>query len=208
LFLEKAKMKLPLQITFHGLSHSEPIADYASKRARKLDTFFERIMSCRIAVEAPHRHKHEGRPYRVRIDLGVPGDEIVVGREVGGRAKEDVYATIDTAFDEAQRKLEDYVRRRRGDVKKHESSRHGVVVKLFSYEGYGFLEAEDGSEVYFHKNSVRGHGFARMHRGDRVRFVEATGEDGIHASFVALLPRRRKRTATAIGALGPGRAIR
>src|SRR5262249_15455566 len=43
LFLEEAKMKLPLQITFHGLSHSEPIADYASKRARKLDTFFERI---------------------------------------------------------------------------------------------------------------------------------------------------------------------
>jgi ribosomal subunit interface protein len=189
-------MKLPLQVTFHGFSPSGAIADYVGKRAGKLDTFFDRIMSCRIAIEAPHRHKHEGRRYRVRIGLGVPRDEIVVSRDVGGRAGEDVYAAIDEAFDEAQRRLEDYARLRRGDVKTHERARHGRIGKLFSYEGYGFIQTDEGDEVYFHKNSVLHRGFGRMHRGDKVRFAAETGDDGVHASSVALLPRQRKKAAT------------
>jgi cold shock CspA family protein/ribosome-associated translation inhibitor RaiA len=187
-------MRVPLQLTFHGVPRSEAIADYVTKRAQKLDTFFGRIVRCRVAVESPHRHKHEGRPYRIRIDLGVPGHSIVVSRDVGGTDRLDVYAAVDAAFDEAQRLLQDHARLRRGDVKTHdEPSRHGTVGKLYSYEGYGFIETEDGSEVYFHRNSVLHHGFGRLHRGDRVRFTEQLGDDGVHASSVAVLPSRHRR---------------
>lgn len=109
----------PPQITFHGVPHSDAIEDYIRKRAEKLDTFYDRIQSCRIAVEAPHKHKHEGHAYRIRIDLGVPGNEIVVSRETGGIAKEEIHSAIDAAFDEIGRQLQDYARVRRGDVKSH-----------------------------------------------------------------------------------------
>jgi ribosome-associated translation inhibitor RaiA len=55
----------------------------------------------------------------VRIDIGVAGGEIVVNRDHA----EDVYVALRDAFDAANRKLEDYARKLRGDVKKHESRR-------------------------------------------------------------------------------------
>jgi ribosomal subunit interface protein len=181
-------MTLPPQITFHGVTQSDAIADYIAKRAEKLDTFYDRIQSCRVAVEAPHKHKHEGRPYRIRVDLAVPGSEIAVSRDSSAVANEDVYAAIDAAFDDAQRRLQDYARLRRGDVKVHEEqSKHGNVTKLFPQEGYGFLQTEEGDELYFHRNSVLNEAWGRMQVGARVRYVEAEGDDGLHASTVVLL---------------------
>lgn len=183
------------QITFHGFPRSNAIEEYVRKRADKLDTFYDRVQSCRIAVEAPHQHKREGNPYRIRIDVVVPGSEIVVSRDVGGIANEDVYSTVDEAFDEAGRRLQDFARVQRGDVKTHERSRHGVVHKLWSYEGYGFIRTEEGDELYFHKNSVLHGAFNRLSIGARVRFNEEEGEDGLHASVVALVRGPGKRAA-------------
>jgi len=184
-------MELPLQVSFHGLPHSDAVAEYIKKKAEKLDTFHDRITSCRVAIESPHRHQHEGRPYRVRIDIGVPGSELVVSRDVGEPSHADPYAAIDAAFDDAQRKLKDHGRMQRGDVKHHEEQgAHGLVTKLFSYEGYGFITTREGEEIYFHKNSVLNGAFDRMQRGARVRYVTDTGDDGVHASSVTLLPGR------------------
>jgi cold shock CspA family protein/ribosome-associated translation inhibitor RaiA len=179
-------MQLPLQLTFHGLPKSESVAACVRKRVEKLGTFCPDIRSCRVAIESPHRHKQQGRPYRVRIDLGVPGDELVVSRTVGENS-EDAYAAIDAAFEGARRILYEHARRRRGDVKRHETSKHGVVCKLFPYEGFGFIDSREGQEIYFHRNSVLNRAFARMRLGARVRFAEELGDDGIHASSVTLL---------------------
>lgn len=184
-------MPSPLQITFHELPQSNAVANHVRKHVAKLDTFFDRMTGCRVAIEAPHRHKHEGRPYRISIELSVPGQDVIVSRTANGPAHEDVYAAIDIAFDELQRRLRDHSRVMRGDVKRHEHARHGVVSKLFSYEGYGFIESEEGDEIYFHRNSVLNHGFERMQRGSKVRFIDAMGDDGIHASTVVLLPHRK-----------------
>jgi hypothetical protein len=97
-------------------------------------------------VAAPHRHHHKGKAYEVCLNIVVPGDEIVVNHalsrlkalklsEKGGAdndfvesheihrhgAHEDVYVAIRDAFNAAGRKLQDYVRRRSGVVKAHES---------------------------------------------------------------------------------------
>jgi cold shock CspA family protein len=90
------------------------------------------------------------------------------------------------AFDAVRRQLEDHVRRRRGDVKTHDAPSHGRVASLFAERDYGFIEASDGSEVYFHRNSVVGGGFDKLAVGDEVRFSfhAEEGEKGPQASTV------------------------
>jgi cold shock CspA family protein len=51
---------------------------------------------------------------------------------------------------------------------------------------YGFIAAKDGSETYFHRNSVRHRAFDRLQIRSKVRFVEEMGEKGPQASTVTL----------------------
>ena len=39
------------------------------------------VMGCRVAVECPHRQPQRGNSYHVRIDLTVPGGELVIKHE-------------------------------------------------------------------------------------------------------------------------------
>ena len=180
-------MELPLQVTLRDISPSTAVEDYIHERAAKLDAFYEKIMSCRVVVEAPVRHHRKGGPFKVRIDLTVPGDELVVNRQ----ADEDLYVAIREAFDAARRCLEDYSRRQRGSVKAHEGPPQVRVNKLFPEEGYGFLETPDGAEIYFHRNSVLGAGFDRLEIGTEVRFVEEQGDQGPQASTVTIVGKQR-----------------
>jgi ribosome-associated translation inhibitor RaiA len=132
-------MKSPVQITYRNMEHSEAVTARIHEEADKLDEFFPRITSCRVVVEAPHRHKKSGELFHLRIDLAVPGREIVVSHEPSPRAAlsrgdeaalekhteihpehKDVYVAIRDAFGSARRQLQDYVKRLRGDVKTHE----------------------------------------------------------------------------------------
>ncbi len=179
-------MPVPVHITFRGVPFSEAIEGYVRKHTEKLETFGPRVTGCYVTVEAPHQHRKSGRHFRVRIDLTVPGGELVVGRAPDeDLTNEDAYAAVNQAFDRMQRRLEDYVRRQRGDVKPHEHSyQRGRVTKLWSYEGYGFLETPDGVEVYFHRNSVLHGAFERLAIGSAVEFLEEAGEKGPQASTV------------------------
>jgi len=112
-------MQLPLQITIRDVGHSEALETHIRDKAKKLDEFFDHIMSCRVVVEMPHKHHHQGKQFNVRIDIGVPGSEIAVNRD----HHEDVYVALRDAFDAAKRQLEDYARKIRGDIKTHEPRR-------------------------------------------------------------------------------------
>ena len=108
-------MQIPLQITFHGMAHSDAIEQRVRDKAAKLERFHSRITSCRVVVEVPHRHHHKGKLFSVRIDLTVPGGELVVNRDSdSNHAHEDVYVAIRDAFDAATRQLEDYTRKQAG----------------------------------------------------------------------------------------------
>ncbi|MGA8862234.1 MAG: ribosome-associated translation inhibitor RaiA [Gallionella sp.] len=110
-------MQIPLQITIRDMEHSDALEAHIREKANKLDEFFDRIMSCRVVVEMPHKHHHQGKQFNVRIDIGVPGSEIVVNRDHA----QDVYVALRDAFDAAKRQIEDYVRKIRGDVKTHKT---------------------------------------------------------------------------------------
>lgn len=180
-------MRLPLQITYRNMSPSEAVERCIRERAERLDQFCDRIMGCRVVVEARHRHHHRGRLYHLRIDLTAPGEEIVVSREPAlHRSHEDVYVAIRDAFDAARRRLEDYVRRHRRQLKVHEPAPRGRIVRLDRAGDCGFIETPDGREIYFHRNSVVDAGFDRLREGDAVRFHEEAGEKGPQASTVHL----------------------
>lgn len=114
-------MQVPLEITFHGLPHSDALEARIREKTAKLEQFCDRIISCKVAVEAAHHHHHQGNLYHVRIDLSVPSKHIVVSRERHDRqAHEDVYVAVRDAFEAAKRQLEEYVRIQRGEVKNHQ----------------------------------------------------------------------------------------
>ena len=208
-------MKIPLQITFRNMPPSEAIENNVREKAAKLDSLYDGIMSCRIIIEAPHRHHHKGKAYQVSIDMTVPAGEIVVNRapkrldaaktpwpeELENDlieshepskhgAHEDLYVAIRDAFNAAARKLQDHARRQRGKVKLHEPAAAARVIRLFPIEDYGFLQTPDGREVYFHKNSVLARGFDRLEVGTEVFFAEEPGEKGPQASTVRVIRRQ------------------
>jgi len=138
-------------------------------------------------IEAPERRRRKGKLYHVRVEIGVPGTELVANRHPKNKhAHEDVYVAVRDAFDAARRQLEDYGRKLSGRVKTHEAPLHGKVLRLFPYEGYGFVAASDGREVYFHKNSVLRQAFDSLEVGSEVRLVvaEREGAQGPQASTV------------------------
>jgi ribosomal subunit interface protein len=184
-------MKLPLQITVRNASVSEVVMNEIRERVAKLEQFSGNMMGCRVTVDSPHRHQHQGMRYTVQIDITVRGAELVVKRQ----PHEDIYVAVRDAFDAARRQMEEYERRLRGEVKNHEAPSQARVSKLFTEEGYGFLEAPNGYEIYFHRNSVLGDAFDRLTVGTEVRFVEEEGEKGPQASTVEISRKRRGREA-------------
>jgi ribosomal subunit interface protein len=113
-------MKTPLRITFRRLAPTPAITTYVQTRAQKLEQLHRQITALRVAIESPHRHKSHGQHYRVRIDLTVPGADLVVTRSPEAHvANEDLYAALDDAFDRAKRVLVEEVRRRSGKHAAH-----------------------------------------------------------------------------------------
>ena len=110
---------------------------------------------------------------------------------------------IDDAFKAAGRRLQDYVRRQRGDIKSPSLLPEARVSKILPQEGYGFLSSDDGREIYFHKNSVLGRAFPRLKIGTIVRFVEEPGEKGPQASTVRIISKQRIQEA----AKGPAAGV-
>jgi ribosomal subunit interface protein len=177
-------MQIPLQITFRGIPHSDAVEARIREKVAKLEKFHSHIMSCRVAVESEHQRHHQGNQYHIRIDITTPRKELVISREHHDRqAHEDIYVAIRDAFNAAARQLEDYARVQRGEVKTHNLQNFGTVVRLLPEEDHGFIEAEDGREIYFHKNSVV-EGFDQLEVGSAVRYVVEEDDLGPRASTV------------------------
>jgi len=180
-------MQTPLQITFRNLDNSPTVEAKIRQRVEELEQFYDRITSCRVVIEEPNRHQQGGRLYHIRVDLKVPGEEIVVKRDPSEHhAHQDIYVAVRDCFDAVRRQLEDHVRRQRRDIKAHEVPGHGRIATLFAEEDYGFIDAGDGTEVYFHRNAVAHEGFDKLSVGDEVRFAvhPDEGEKGPQAFAV------------------------
>lgn len=181
-------MKLPLQINFRNMEGSDAMRNNIEERAGKLDQFCDQIMSCRVMVEAQHRHRQAGNIYHVRIDITVPGKELVVSREPHEHhSHTDAYVAIRDAFNAARRQLENYAKQRRREVKSHAATPYGRVSQLFIEEGYGRIETPDNRDIYFNRNSLLSGDFEKLTVGSEVSFAEEQGEHGPQASTVRIV---------------------
>jgi len=180
-------MQLPLQITFRNLDASPTVEAKVRERAEELERFHPGIISCRVVIEPATRRQHQGGLYHIRVDLKVPGKEIVVKRDPSEHhAHEDIYVAVRDAFDATRRQLEDHARHRRGDTKTHAEQSHGRISELLPKERYGRIAGADGEDVYFHPNAVVDGSFDRLSVGDEVHYVVHPGEgaEGPQASTV------------------------
>lgn len=178
-------MQTPLEVEFRNFESSPALEEEIRQRAEKLEQFARTIISCRVVVERPHNRRQTGDTFQAMIDISVPGKEIAVSRDPGrADVHEDPFVAVRDAFDVAERRLQDYERVRRRDVKSHDPPRRGQIVELHTNGGFGRIESSEGREVYFHRNAVSGAEFEKLDIGNEVFFDEEPGEEGPQATFV------------------------
>jgi CspA family cold shock protein len=64
---------------------------------------------------------------------------------------------------------------------------NGIVKWFDDRKGYGFIEQEDGPDVFVHYSGITGNGFKSLGEGDRVSFEIEQGEKGPAAINVTLV---------------------
>ena len=115
-------MRIPLQITFHGIDHSNALEERIREKSAKLEQICDKITSCRVVVEPHHKNTsslhRKGEPFHIRINVTLPGTELVAARDPkDSHINEDVSVALRDAFDCMGRQLRDYSARTRGEVK-------------------------------------------------------------------------------------------
>jgi ribosome-associated translation inhibitor RaiA len=117
-------MTFPLQITFRHMPPSRIFEDRIRELAGRLEKFSSKIGHCHVVVEQPHQSATQGGLFDVHIAVSVPGSVIVVRRSHATDPKhEDAYVALRDAFDTAKRRLQEYERMARGEVKTHLAAR-------------------------------------------------------------------------------------
>lgn len=63
----------------------------------------------------------------------------------------------------------------------------GEIKRLIRDRGFGFINAEDGKEVFFHRSALEGVDFEALEEGNRVEFNSESGPKGLRAVNVKLI---------------------
>ena len=179
-------MKVPLEINYKGVKQSVDVSAYIKNRAMKLESFYEKIIKCRVVVEKAVQ-KNKLVIFNTRITLSIPNFEL----STHDNPSNNMYKSIHNAYNRIQRQMEDHHRTLEGFVKHHDAKSIGTVARLFDHDEFGFIECLDGEEYYFNCDNMIHHDFAKLHVGDNVQFIQAMGHDGAQAHHVKIARRRR-----------------
>ncbi|NNC36613.1 MAG: HPF/RaiA family ribosome-associated protein [Acidimicrobiales bacterium] len=179
-------MKIDPHIVVTGIEAADRVRTRVNEEIAKLEKVYPEITACRVTVGRPQKRHKNGDLYTASVHLTLSN-----GREVNANrnppkdhAHEDVFVTIRDTFQAARRQLKDHAQKLRRERKKPVGPPEATVGTLIAEENYGFLETEDGREIYFHGNSVINDGFDKLSVGDRVVFAESLGDKGPQASTV------------------------
>ncbi len=175
-------MQVPIQITMREVEQSEAVQERIKSRAKKLDQFFDKVISCKVVAELHQGHRQTGKLYNVRVNVRVPGKELVANRN----EQDNLYKAIRDAFDDMDRQVEEQAKIINGEVKTHVGLSNGEIVRLFDDDQFGFIEATaTGEEFYFNADNVVHPKFKFLRVGMPVQFVEKIGDDGPRACRVS-----------------------
>jgi ribosomal subunit interface protein len=105
-------------ITFRDVAPSPALEALVREKADKLAKQFDHVTTCRVTISRSNRHHRHGDSYHVRVDIHVPQVDLVA--EHGSGDSDDLYATVDGAFEDARRRLKthyDRARERRNEAR-------------------------------------------------------------------------------------------
>jgi len=183
-------METPLQLEIEGFEPSAHLRQLIDDNIAKLERRFGRITAARVAVRAPDAHHKMGEPYFVSIWLALPDRrDVSVKPPPGGldHRQGDLTFAVGDAFRRAGRQLRDHTSKMKMQTKTHAHEPEGKVLRLDPGRESGYLESEDGREIYFHAHSVLDDKFRRLKPGMRVTFHEEMGDKGPQASTVRVI---------------------
>ncbi len=64
----------------------------------------------------------------------------------------------------------------------------GTIKKLIADKGFGFIHAEEGKDLFFHRNDLQGIEFSSLKEGQQVEYETGTGRDGRPQATKVKLP--------------------
>lgn len=184
-------MQIPIEIAFHN----HPKSDWAESEIRdhvaRLEDIYDRLTTCRVRVDQRANNANSTIPPVVRIEISVPGKDIVVAHEPDHLQRKfqtpDLRNAINEAFRIAERRLTQYkgqLEDRSAAGQDAASAYLGQVAEITPARDYGFLLTASGGLLYFHRNSVLSGDFDRLKVGSEVYYVEEAGDTGPIASRV------------------------
>jgi ribosomal subunit interface protein len=180
-------MEVPAEVIWHNMDPVKHVAKRIDTRIARLEKFFDRIVRCRVVIEAAHQRHRKGNQYEVRVDVVTPGGELSVSRRPGDDdAHFDLRVTVRDAFDAMERQLRRWKEEHSGRPAAQEAPLQGTVAEIDHNAGFGHIDTTDGRSIYFHSNSVLNGAFEKLSAGDTVELVVAPRDDaeGLHASTV------------------------
>lgn len=119
-------METPLEISFNNLDPSDFVRGLVEEKVGKLERLYDGITSAHVYVTAPHRQHRKGNHYEVRLEVRVPGTELVVNSNPGdAKAHEDVNLAVRDTFNAMERQLKKWKQKASGEVKTHEPPPQG-----------------------------------------------------------------------------------
>jgi hypothetical protein len=100
-------MENPVQIVFRHMPPSEAVEATIREGIGGIEKLSDRITRCRVTVEAPSAHAHQGGLYGVRVELDLAAHHITVGRSHHeDHSHEDVHVAVRDALRAARRAME------------------------------------------------------------------------------------------------------
>ncbi len=143
------------------------------------------IIHARVTLTLHKGHRKAEDTSEALVVVTLPGRHTITARKQDKTFEEAIRA----AFFAAEGELDTYREKRANkEVRVPPIPFRGVVSKIFSDEGYGFILMDGGEEIYFHRNALHGLTFEDLEDGTEVGFDLEDGEKGPQAKTVKPVP--------------------